>query len=120
MKFFVTVLEIEIATINSLCIYCALLIEPVLCTCFAHYMYQSFSSQKYYMKGKIHFIIDKLTQSILVNCRLIKVTSPNLNHLIVLGAAMLFSSVFLYTFTVTGSEEGTIQEWLCYVSCTVD
>ena len=47
--------------------------------------------------------------------RLVKLTSPKLNLLIVLGAAMLYSCVFLYIYGVTDSGEDKLQTVLCYV-----
>ena len=57
----------------------------------------------------------KTLLKMLVFLRLIKLTSPKLNLLIVLGAAMLYSCVFLYIYSVTDSGANELQTLLCYV-----
>jgi hypothetical protein len=45
--------------------------------------------------------------------RVVKLSSPNLNYIIIAGVALLYTSVFMYTYTV---EEATVQTLLCNVS----
>ena len=50
-----------------------------------------------------------------VVCRVVKLSSPNLNILIIAGAVLLYVSVFLYVFSVDHMEEVLTQTILCNV-----
>ena len=50
-----------------------------------------------------------------VVCRVVKLSSPNLNILIITGAVLLYVSVFLYVFSVDDMEEALTQTILCNV-----
>ena len=50
-----------------------------------------------------------------VVCRVVKLSSPNLNILIIAGAVLLYVSVFLYVFSVDHMEEALTQTILCNV-----
>ena len=45
-----------------------------------------------------------------------KLSSPNLNYLIIAGAALLYMSVFLYIFSATNKDDSLTQTLLCNVS----
>ena len=47
--------------------------------------------------------------------RVVKLSSPNLNILIIAGAILLYVSVFLYVFSVDDMEEALTQTILCNV-----
>ena len=47
--------------------------------------------------------------------RVVKLSSPNLNILIIAGAILLYVSVFLYVFSVEDKEEALTQTILCNV-----
>lgn len=44
-----------------------------------------------------------------------KLSSPNLNYLIVIGAALLFLCVYLYNYTVDSLDEAVLQTVVCNV-----
>ena len=44
--------------------------------------------------------------------RVVKLSSPNLNYIIIAGVALLYTSVFMYTYT---AEEALFQTILCNV-----
>ena len=44
---------------------------------------------------------------------MVKLSSPNLNYIIIAGVALLYTSVFMYTYT---AEEATAQTLICNVS----
>ena len=46
---------------------------------------------------------------------MVKLSSPNLNILIIAGAILLYVSVFLYVFSVEDKEEALTQTILCNV-----
>ena len=48
-----------------------------------------------------------------------KLSSPNLNYLIIAGAALLYMSVFLYIFSATNKDDSLTQTLLCNVSLMV-
>ena len=50
-----------------------------------------------------------------VVCRVVKLSSPNLNILVIAGAILLYVSVFLYVFSVDDKEEALTQTILCNV-----
>ena len=50
-----------------------------------------------------------------VVCRVVKLSSPNLNILIIAGAILLYVSVFLYVFSVDDKEKALTQTILCNV-----
>ena len=52
----------------------------------------------------------------LLSCRYVKLSSPNLNHLIIVGAAILYTTVVLYVFSVNDEDQGQLQTVLCNVS----
>ena len=53
-------------------------------------------------------------------CRIVKLCSHNLNYLIILGAALLYASVFMYEFTADRSH-ANLQTVLCNVrNCRCD
>ena len=48
-----------------------------------------------------------------LTCRVVKLSSPNLNYIIIAGVALLYTSVFMYTYT---AEEAMAQTLICNVS----
>lgn len=44
-----------------------------------------------------------------------KLSSPNLNYLIVLGTVLLFMSVYLYNYTAGGIDNAVLQTVVCNV-----
>jgi len=49
------------------------------------------------------------------NYRVVKLSSPNLNYLIIAGAALLYISVFLYVFSAQNRHQAVLQTLLCNV-----
>ena len=47
--------------------------------------------------------------------RLVKLSSPNLNYFIVIGASLLFISVYLYNYTVGSLNQTVLQSVVCNV-----
>ena len=47
--------------------------------------------------------------------RVVKLSSPNLNYLIIAGAALLYVSVFLYVFSAQNKHQAVQQTLLCNV-----
>ena len=47
--------------------------------------------------------------------RAVKLSSPNLNYLIVIGAALLFLCVYLYNYTVDSLDQTALQTVVCNV-----
>jgi len=47
--------------------------------------------------------------------KVVKLSSPNLNYLIVAGAALLYVSVFLYVFSAQNKHQAVLQTLLCNV-----
>ena len=50
-----------------------------------------------------------------MNCRIVKLSSPNLNYLIVVGAALLYTCVYLYTYTADSLDKTVTQSVICNV-----
>ena len=44
--------------------------------------------------------------------RVVKLSSPNLNYIIIVGVILLYTSVFMYTYSAEGA---TLQTFLCNV-----
>lgn len=53
--------------------------------------------------------------NVLLVFRGVKLSSPNLNYLIIIGAALLFISVYLYNYTVDSLDKTVIQTLICNV-----
>ena len=49
--------------------------------------------------------------------RVVKLSSPNLNYVIIVGVVLLYTSVFLYTYS---TEVATLQTLLCNVHAHKD
>ena len=47
--------------------------------------------------------------------RVVKLASPNINYLLIAGAALMYTCVFLYTFMFTEIDEVSKQTVLCNV-----
>ena len=47
--------------------------------------------------------------------RVVKLSSPNLNYLIIIGAALLFLCVYLYNYTVDSLDKAALQTVVCNV-----
>ena len=72
--------------------------------------------------------VSSLTHSELVllnrvplSCRYVKLSSPNLNYIIIIGAAILYATVVLYVYSVNDKSQRQIQTIICNVSniCTI-
>ena len=50
-----------------------------------------------------------------VSSRVVKLASPNINYLLIAGAALMYACVFMYTFMFTNVNEAWKQTILCNV-----
>ena len=62
---------------------------------------------------KSHIVSTNLFGNLTI-LRIVKLSSPNLNYLIISGAALLYISVYMYTFTID-QDQANFQTIICNV-----
>ena len=59
-------------------------------------------------------VLQSVVMCVLLN-RVVRLSSPNLNYLIIVGAALLYGTVFLYVFSAQNMHQAIVQSILCNV-----